>query len=319
MKTNLLTLLSALFFGTAFAQIPQDGLQGYYRLDGNNYENSSTANTTPLAPYPTGGFLLPAPNRFGESDMALKLINQYLDTASNPSVYDFSAENSISLCLWLKIDQTIVDWTGVLNNWADFGIGGYYLGITPNQEIRWNINADPPIDGPSVPTNTWMHIAATYDGNTAFLYIDGNLAAQRVFGTNMLSSVYPFTVGTQANNTNNILPGVLDDVLIYNRAVSQSEIMDIMTVLSIEDMEAFGQAVSLSPNPVSSTLKMSYDHHLGTLTRYELRDSKGMLVDQRAINGVQWDIDFSTLAAGFYVVQLHTADGQTLHKKIIKK
>ncbi|MDA0701144.1 MAG: T9SS type A sorting domain-containing protein, partial [Bacteroidetes bacterium] len=254
-----------------------------------------------------------------ESDMALKLINQYLDTASNPSVYDFSAENSISLCLWLKIDQTIVDWTGVLNNWADFGIGGYYLGITPNQEIRWNINADPPIDGPSVPTNTWMHIAATYDGNTAFLYIDGNLAAQRVFGTNMLSSVYPFTVGTQANNTNNILPGVLDDVLIYNRAVSQSEIMDIMTVLSIEDMEAFGQAVSLSPNPVSSTLKMSYDHHLGTLTRYELRDSKGMLVDQRAINGVQWDIDFSTLAAGFYVVQLHTADGQTLHKKIIKK
>lgn len=319
MKRIYLTLLSVLLFGNAFAQIPQDGLQGYYRLDGNNYENSSPTNATPLDPFPTGGFLLPAPNRFGESNSALKLINQYLDTSSEPTVYDFSTDNTISLCLWLKIDETVIDWTAILNNWADFGIGGYYLGLTPNQEIRWNINADPPIDSAIVPTNTWMHIAAVYDGNTAFLYVDGNLAAQRVFGVNMLPSVYPFTVGTQANNTNNILAGVLDDVLIYNRAVSPSEIMDIMTVLSIEDLTAFDKAISISPNPVSHHLNMTYDHHLGTLTHYELRDSKGMLVIQNIIDGPQTGINFSSLPAGFYLLQLHTADGQTVSKKVIKK
>lgn len=300
------------------AQIPQDGLQGYYKLDGNDYANYSTQNSVPLDPYPTGGFLLPAQNRYGEPDMALKLINQFLDTQSEPSIYDFSAENAMSLCMWMKIDETIIDWTGVLNNWADFGIGGYYLGITPNQEIRWNINADPPIDSAPVMTGVWMHVAAVYDGNTAYLYIDGNLAAQRVFGINLLPSVYPFTVGTQANVPNNIFPGVLDDILIYNRALSGQEVIDIVEALSIDDIDSFAKSIDLGPNPTSGLVQMSYGSLPGELVKLQVYDVKGSLHLSQAIHQNMMQFDIRQLASGTYIFEFETADGQKISKKILK-
>lgn len=301
------------------AQIPQDGLQGYYKLDGNDYDNYSTQNTVPLDPFPTGGFLLPAQNRYGEPDMALKLINQYLDTQSAPTIYDFSAENAMSLCVWMKIDETITDWTGLLNNWADFGVGGYYLGITPEQAIRWNINVDPPIDSAPVMTGVWMHVAAVYDGNTAYLYLDGNLAAQRVYGSNLIESVYPFTVGTQANVPNNMFPGMLDDILIYNRALSGQEVLDIVEALSIDDLEAFERAVRLGPNPSSGHLQMTYDSSLGQIVNLQVYDVKGTLILQRAIQEIQTQIDISSYASGVYTFEFTTADGQKVQKKIIKQ
>ena len=177
--------------------------------------------------------------------MALKLINQFMDTQSEPTIYDFSGPNAMSLCAWMKIDETIIDWTGLLNNWAGFDIGGYYLGITPNQEIRWNINVDPPIDDP-VNTGVWMHVAAVYDGDTSFLYLDGNLVGRDIW-CNLLD-VYPFTVGTQTDLPNNIFPGVLDDVLIYNRGLSAQEVMDIVEALSIDDIDSFTKSIDLGTN-----------------------------------------------------------------------
>ena len=318
-KTKILYTLALCFCMSLTAQIPQNGLQGYYKLDGNDYANYSDQNSVPLDPYPTGGFLLPAQNRYGEPDMALKLINQFLDTQSEPSIYDFSAENTMSLCVWMKIDETVIDWTGLLNNWAGFDIGGYFLGITPNQEIRWNINVDPPIDSPPVMTGSWMHLAAVYDGDTAYLYIDGNLLAQRVYGSNLLTSVYPFTVGTQANVPDNIFPGVFDDILIYNRALSGQEVLDIVQALSIDDLGAFERGVRLGPNPTIGPVALSYNSGLGQIVSFEVYDLKGTLVLDGTLHGSGHQMDISNYASGVYTFEFTTADGQTIQKKIIKK
>ncbi len=318
-KIKILSTLALCFCMSLTAQIPQNGLQGYYKLDGNDYANYSDQNSVPLDPYPTGGFLLPAQNRYGEPDMALKLINQFLDTQSEPSIFDFSAENMMSLCVWIKIDETVIDWTGLLNNWAGFDIGGYFLGITPNQEIRWNINVDPPIDSPPVMTGSWMHLAAVYDGDTAYLYIDGNLLAQRVYGSNLLTSVYPFTVGTQANVPDNIFPGVLDDILIYNRALSGQEVLDIVQALSIDDMGAFERGVRLGPNPTIGPVALSYNSGLGQIISFEVYDLKGTVVLDGTLQGSGHQMDISNYASGVYTFEFTTADGQTIQKKIIKR
>jgi len=313
------TFSALLFILSLSAQIPQEGLQGYYKLDGNDYANYSTQNSVPLAPYPTGGFLLPAQNRYGEPDMALKLINQFLDTQSDPQIYDFTIENALSLCVWMKIDETVIDWTGLLNNWAGFDVGGYYLGLTPNQEIRWNVNVDPPIDSAPITTGTWVHLAATYDGNTAFLYLDGNLAAQRVYGSNLLTSVYPFTVGTQADVPNNIFPGVFDDILIYNRSLSAQEVLDIVLALSIDDLDAFERAIRLGPNPTLGPLQMTYDTSFGRLTHLAIYDIKGALMSRKTLTEPENEFDISNYASGVYTFEFTTADGQKVQKKIIKK
>ena len=312
----LITLCCTL---SVWAQIPEDGLQGYYKLDGNDYVNYSAENNVPLDPYPTGGFLIPAQNRYGVPDMALKLINQFMDTQSEPTIYDFRGPNAMSLCAWIKIDETIIDWTGLLNNWAGFDIGGYYLGITPNQEIRWNINVDPPIDSSPVNTGVWMHVAAVYDGETSFLYLDGNLVGQRVYGVNLLESVYPFTVGTQADVPNNIFPGVLDDVLIYNRGLSGQEVMDIVEALSIDDIHSFAKSIDLGPNPTSGQVQMSYGSLPGELVKLQVYDLKGSLHLSQAINQNIMQFDIRHLSSGAYVFEFETADGQKISKKILKK
>ncbi len=219
----------------------------------------------------------------------------------------------------MKIDETVIDWTGLLNNWAGFDIGGYFLGITPNQEIRWNINVDPPIDSPPVITGTWVHIAAVYDGDTAYLYIDGNLLAQRVYGANLLTSVYPFTVGAQANVPDNIFPGVFDDILIYNRALSGQEVLDIVQALSIDDLGAFERGVRLGPNPTIGPVALSYNSGLGQIVSFEVYDLKGTVVLDGTLQGSGHQMDISNYASGVYTFEFTTADGQTIQKKIIKK
>jgi uncharacterized repeat protein (TIGR01451 family) len=74
---------------------------------------------------------------------------------------------------------------------------------------------------------TWMHIAATYDGTTMRLYINGfeenSMAGPAAIGANTLG----LGIGAQSNGTNRFRGGI-DDVRIYNRALSAAEVGALM-------------------------------------------------------------------------------------------
>lgn len=321
MKTKLLSLLVVFAFSTlCYSQIPEEGLVGYYKLDDGTYVDSSPSGVD-LEEVELGGFLLPTPDRYEDPDKALKFINQYLNMDANPNVFDFDSDSMMSLCVWLRIDQTVSDWTAVLDNWAGFGIGGYYLGITPMQQIRWNVNAEPVIDSDPVPTGEWMHIAATYDGNIAYLYINGNLAGQSVVGVPLLPSPYSFTAGTQADLPNNIFPGTMDEILVYNRPLSNQEVLDIFNnePLSIEDIDALSQKVAVAPNPVNETFTVSCDPSLGALVSYTISDVRGSIIAAKSINDLNPMIDVSYLEAGMYILTFKTKDQLEVSKRLIKK
>ena len=76
----------------------------------------------------------------------------------------------------------------------------------------------------AIPLNTWVHLTATYDGTTAALYIDGV-----VQGTGMLNGGYTPTavsmaIGAASWFTGGFTAGLIDEVKLYNRALSVSEI-----------------------------------------------------------------------------------------------
>lgn len=321
MKTKLLLIFLAILFPLlGYAQIPEEGLVGYYKLDDGTYVDSSDSGVD-LEEVQVGGFLLPSPDRFDEPNKALKFINQYLNMDSNPDVFDFDADSRMSLCVWMKIDQTVIDWTAVLNNWAGFGLGGYYLGITPQQQIRWNVNTEPVIDSDPVPTGEWMHIAATYDGTISYLYINGNLVGQEVLGVPLLASSYSFTVGTQADVPTNIFPGILDEILVYNRPISNQEVMDIFNnvPLSIEDLTALSHQVVIAPNPVLESFTFSCDPSVGTLISYSISDIRGSIISQNSIRNLNETIDVSSLESGIYILTFQTMDQLEISKRLIKK
>jgi hypothetical protein len=76
----------------------------------------------------------------------------------------------------------------------------------------------------------WIHIAATYDGWTARLYADGEQVCSKWTWGDIKMPDGPFTMSGYMNDAGRIvdeITGRLDDVRIYNRALSQRQIRSI--------------------------------------------------------------------------------------------
>lgn len=94
----------------------------------------------------------------------------------------------------------------------------------------------------SVPTNTWTHLASVYDATTIRLYVDGVEAAITSSSQTMLSNPsQPIGVGrTGSIPIAESFVGLVDDVRIYDRALSPANIRRIMTgqdVAPIEELQ----------------------------------------------------------------------------------
>jgi hypothetical protein len=75
----------------------------------------------------------------------------------------------------------------------------------------------------AVPLNAWTHLAATYDGTTLRLYVNGVEALSRAQTGNMTASTNPLRIG--GNGVwNEYFNGLVDDVRIYDRALTAAEI-----------------------------------------------------------------------------------------------
>jgi hypothetical protein len=81
-----------------------------------------------------------------------------------------------------------------------------------------------------IPLNKWSHVAITYDGNILKLYINGELIQSKTSGivlnTNGSSGI---SIGesNQANGFWNPFNGKIDDVVIYGRALTESEMKSL--------------------------------------------------------------------------------------------
>ena len=96
---------------------------------------------------------------------------------------------------------------------------------TPNPAVTVQIGGgDRTASGTSqVPTNTWTHLAATYDGAQLRLYVNGTLAGSRAQTGNMTVSSAPLRIGGNAV-WSEFFAGLIDEVRVYNRALSAAEI-----------------------------------------------------------------------------------------------
>ena len=99
-----------------------------------------------------------------------------------------------------------------------FSEGGVFKLRFESESGRADINADLP------ETGKWIHVAFTNDGQTAKLYIDGAVQAEGEIPGTLNSIEDPLRIGQDCDRPNNVFAGIIDEVRLWNRALSEDDI-----------------------------------------------------------------------------------------------
>jgi PKD repeat protein len=143
-----------------------------------------------------------------------------------------------SASLDLTSGMTLEAWVypTALGGWRDIifkAVDIYYLsGSSPQASVpaTGGTYASGPLYGTSaLPLNTWSHLAATCDGTTLSLYVNGVQTASRPETGSVNISSGAVTIGGDATY-GQFWDGLIDEVRIYNRALSAGEIQNDMNI-----------------------------------------------------------------------------------------
>lgn len=136
--------------------------------------------------------------------------------------------------------------------------------------------------GGSLPLNTWSHLATTYDGSTQKLYVNGVLVGSRL-------QAGPIDVSGGALRLGGNLvwgeyfTGYIDEVRIYNRALSQADIADdakrAVVALQLSTSSKRRNPTPLNGQSVSGNVYIFYTHIDPTAAKNPLKQVKFWLND----------------------------------------
>jgi prepilin-type N-terminal cleavage/methylation domain-containing protein len=143
---------------------------------------------------------------------------------------NFGSENiienlsGITFSVWINTSATGT--TYLLNTW----FGGIVFGLTGTPGVQFAMTPQggsyTSASTSSYPSlNSWTYIVGTYNGTKASLYENGILVGTGN-STNGLTPVSALNMilGKRADASSNYFPGLIDDVRIYNRALSAAQI-----------------------------------------------------------------------------------------------
>jgi hypothetical protein len=163
----------------------------------------------------------------GRSGTALSFTSKSLVTVADSASLDLTA--GMTLEAWVRPATTnnavrpviVKEWTNSFG-YGLFSSGGSTSAGRPMGMVRTTMDRRA-IGSSPVPTNTWTHLAVTYDGSVVRLYVNGVQVGS-------IAASGPITAGTGAlqlgglSQSSDVFRGLMDDVRIYNRALTASEI-----------------------------------------------------------------------------------------------
>ena len=202
--------------------VPQYGLLSYFPFNGNT--NDVSANAANL----TNNNAVLTADRFGAANSAYSFngINQNLIN-STPN-FTFNPASSFTVSFWYNRNSTSVNGVLIMNatNAAGNFIWLFQAGATNSQygtnkqQFAW-IWAQT-----TSTTSAWTHIVCVYNAGAMTLYKNNVQVATATYThTNVTSAVMPLYVGRGVGG--DYYNGKMDDIGIWNRALTTCEINDL--------------------------------------------------------------------------------------------
>ena len=236
--------------------------------------------------------------------------------------------STFSIMTWVRPDgnntlaneRTIIAKTTTTN--------GYKLVLQNDNRVRmeWRVGATTysAITNAALPNSKWHNIAVTYGANTILMYIDGVVDRTATISVAPVSTASTFSIGAQYINKttiNNLWKGDIDELRMWNRVVSATEIRFIMNQEILQNgTGTIGTIIpsTVTKNDISSLLwsnlfaYYSMNSYIGThLDDDSVNHNRGSLVipDKISINVQTAPMPYISSANGLWANTASWANG----------
>lgn len=227
--------------------------------------------------------------------------------------------STFSIMTWIRPNGT-----NTLNNERTIlakttAINGYKLVLQNDNRVRmeWTVAGvtQSAITTTAIPNAKWHNIAVTYDSNTIRIYIDGLLDFTKIIAIPPVNTTSTFSIGAQyvsKTTINNLFKGDIDEIRMWNRVVTETEIRFIMNQeIAQNGTSTIGTIIpsSVTKNDISTLLwsnlfaYYSMNSYIGThLDDDSFNKNRGSLVipDKISINAQTAPMPYTTAANGLW-------------------
>lgn len=321
---------------TSQVNFDNTGLVAYFPFDGNlnDFDGEHAFSNFPNA-FPGGTFVTGYSGQGVSFDLGQGFMNTSLANSMN--------NNDLTICYWQKrsVVPNTPSSTGevLVEAFGSFGVSERKLttDTNPQEILSYYRNATNQSTSQRIflkDVDQWHHVAIQFvnSGSNRFLlyFIDGEFV--NATPTTASSSIHRFNnvfsigTGTQLNNTGTPDVGkygrsVLDELYIFNRALTVPEIMAIRyqnaSTLSNHSFDKASVDVNVFPNPFTAYVEVKSEL-IGDI-RYEVIDLTGKRILHGTSNQPNFIIDhLDQLHKGIYLLQISDSNGNQKSQKIVK-
>lgn len=327
MKKIILFIL-ILSIGNVFAQVaPTSGLVAYWPLDGNFNDASGNvaAGTNTLATATT--------NKNGVANKAISFANPTATVAqvgTHPitAALNFTALQNFTLSFWVYINSPYVHACGIYDNNINSGGYGAFFWNSPNNNITfsWRGNQLKTTIG-AIPLATWTHISCVANGSSMLIYINGVLNITGTVGSGSPAYGLAPRFGSLSctcvsPNNYNGLDSKIDEVRIYNRALSAAELVAVLPIrltsfsgsLNSNNKTTLNWQIEYEQNTKDFVIQRSIDN-----TTFDSIGKVNAVGNSNSIAKYNFEDNLSNVNANkiYYRLQLNDIDGKQTYSDII--
>jgi uncharacterized protein (TIGR02145 family) len=246
----IISLIISAYTSISFAQIPSyvpdSGLVAWYSFNGNANDESGNGNH---------GVVYGAnidTNRFGDANASYSYdgVNDYIDFGN---IHGLDSSHTFTVSAWIYysvLPSPPNDWYTIICDGGYLDPHGWGLMYNQNQLLIRNDNDIPPqpsnwagLVSYSFNQNTWYNVTVSVGNDSIRMYVNGIKTSPPAPGAYPLNSSYVnlSTSGTLKTGKNSpqystqpyYCQGIIDDIGIWNRALSQQEITSLYTGIPI--------------------------------------------------------------------------------------
>ncbi len=202
------------------------GLVGLWSFNGPDYDSSSsTAEVLDASGSGNRANNISATLTQGKVGQALN----FNGSSAYVSIPDSNSldTTSVTVSAWVKANS----WSDVDRKAIFIKGNAYYMTVTPAGKVAvygyGKTSTGYHLSNATLSANEWYHIAMTIDDNGFKIYINGSLDNTITTGGTLDTSTAVASIGAEFNGVSRFFNGKIDEVRVYNRVLSATEIKQL--------------------------------------------------------------------------------------------